>query len=161
MRQTKKAYAVALPVEGEGKRGEDGHLGYLLRQAAAAHRLRMDRVLTDLGVTPAQFSVLTMLVAYPGQSNADIARLALLTPPTVTVIVGNLEGMRAISRRPHAVHGRIQHIDVTASGKALLARCRERVQVLETGLDAGLSADGAQLIRRWLAGVTQEISSVQ
>ena len=161
MRKTRKTDAVALPVAGEGKRGEDGHLGYLLRQAAAAHRLRMDRALADLGVTPAQFSVLTMLAAYPGQSNADIARLALLTPPTVTVIVGNLENMGAISRRPHAVHGRIQHIDVTASGKALLARCRERVQVLEAGLEAGLSVDEAQWVRRWLAGVTQEIASGQ
>lgn len=159
MRKTKQSDAVVIPAAGEGKRGEEGHLGYLLRQAAAVHRLRMDRSLADLGVTPAQFSVLTMLAAYPGQSNADLARLALLTPPTVTVIVGNLEGMGAVSRRPHAVHGRIQHLDVTASGQALLARCRERVQILEVGLNVGLSAAEALLIRRWLAGIPREIAS--
>lgn len=144
-----------LPKPGERKRGKDGHLGYLLRQAAAVHRLKMERTLTDLGVTPAQFSVLTMLAAYPGQSNADIARLALLTPPTVTVIVNNLEAMGAISKRDHAVHGRIRHNDVTQFGMTLLAKCRQRVQVLESDLGAGLSAQEAQVIREWLSRVAQ------
>ncbi len=146
-----------LPKQGEGKRGEHGHLGYLLRQAAAVHRLRMERALSDLGVTPAQFSVLTMLAAYPGQSNADIARLALLTPPTVTVIVKNLEVMRAISKRDHAVHGRIQHIDLTKEGITLLAKCRQRVQLLESNLEAELSTNESQAIRHWLSRVAQGI----
>ncbi|BEV70820.1 MULTISPECIES: MarR family winged helix-turn-helix transcriptional regulator [unclassified Paludibacterium] len=152
----KQQSAARPPAPGEGKRGEDGHLGYLLRQAAAMHRLKMERALSDLGVTPPQFSVLTMLAAYPGQSNADIARLAMLTPPTVTVIVGNLESMGAVLRRPHAQHGRIQHIDLTEQGMALLASCRARVQQLEAALAAGLSESETTLLRRWLAGVARE-----
>ena len=89
-----------LPQPGEGKRGEAGYLGYLLRQAAGAYRLRMERALADIGVTPPQFSVLTMLAAYPGHSNADLARIALLTPQTVSVIISNLERMGAVARRP-------------------------------------------------------------
>ncbi len=54
------------PPPGEGKRGEQGYLAYLLRQAQAATRLTMERALADLGVTPPQFVVLTMLKAYPG-----------------------------------------------------------------------------------------------
>ena len=80
-----------VPRPGEGKRGEAGHLGYLLRQAGAAVRLKLERTLADLEVTPPQFAILTMLVAYPGISNAEIARLAYLTPQTVSAIVGNLE----------------------------------------------------------------------
>ncbi|QRK09679.1 MarR family transcriptional regulator [Archangium violaceum] len=112
--------------------------------------------MSDLDVTPPQFSVLTMLVAYPGLSNADLARLSLLTPQTVSVIVANLERSGAISRRPHAVHGRIQHIDVTDKGAALLARCRERVRGLEQQLLEGLSADEERVIRRWLVGLAVE-----
>ena len=37
----------ALPEAGEGKRGMEGHLGYLLRQAAQAHRNRVERALAD------------------------------------------------------------------------------------------------------------------
>ena len=59
----------------------------------------MERALAELGVTPPQFVVLTMLRAYPGLSGADLARVALLTPQTVGVIIRNLERDGAI-RKP-------------------------------------------------------------
>jgi DNA-binding MarR family transcriptional regulator len=148
--------APEIPVPGEGKRGESGYIGYLLRQAGAAHRLRMERALADLGVTPPQFVVLTMLAAYPGISSADVARLAALTPQTVSVIVANLERAGAIERRPHAVHGRIQQIGVTAQGEALLKQCRTRVRKVEAGMVEGFTPAEEQVIRRWLASVARE-----
>jgi DNA-binding MarR family transcriptional regulator len=145
-----------IPRIGEGKRGEEGYIGYLLRQAGAAHRLRMERALADVSVTPPQFMVLTMLVAYPGLSNAEVARLAMLTPQTVSVIVANLLRTGAIARRPHAVHGRIQHIDATDQGKALLKQCRSRVKSIEQQMLAGFNADEESVIRRWLVSVAAE-----
>lgn len=109
--------------------------------------------LADLYVTPPQFSVLTMLAAYPGHSNADLARLALLTPQTVSVIVANLERAGSIVRRPHAIHGRIQHLDLSESGNALLATCRARVHAIEHELIADLTPDEEQAIRKWLVHV--------
>lgn len=143
----------AIPRPGEGKRGEAGHVGYLLRQAHAIHRLHMERALADLEVTPPQFAVLTMLNAYPGISNADVARLSMLTPQTVSVIAANLEKMGAIARRPHSIHGRIQHLDVTEAGRKLLARCRERVQKIEAWLLEGLTAAEEKAVRRWLGSI--------
>lgn len=143
----------AVPEAGEGKRGEQGHIGYLLRQAHTAHRLRMERALADLEVTLPQFSVLTMLVAYPGASGADLARLSLLTPQTMSVIVANLERSGAISRSPHAVHGRIQKIEVTETGRQLLAKCRSRAKAVEEELLAGINAADQQAVRRWLVKV--------
>lgn len=143
----------SVPAPGEGKRGEEGYLGYLLRQAAGAHRLRVERALADLGVTQPQFVTLTMLAAYPGLSNADLARLALLTPQTLSVIVANLERAGSLVRKPHAVHGRIQHIDLSDSGRALLKKCRERVQAIEGELTKGLSTQEEHAVRRWLVDV--------
>jgi len=80
----------AIPAIGEGKRGESGHLGYLLRQAAGGFRLCLERALADVDVTQPQFMVMTMIAAYPGASNADLARLALLTPQTLSTIIANL-----------------------------------------------------------------------
>lgn len=142
-----------IPAVGEGKRGEQGHIGYLLRQAHTAHRLRMERALADLGVTLPQFSVLTMLVAYPGASGADLARLSLLTPQTMSVIVANLERSGSISRRPHAVHGRIRQIEVTEAGRQLLAKCRSRAKATEDKLLAGVSRADQAAVRRWLVKV--------
>lgn len=46
-------------------------------------------------------------------------------------------------------------IALTAQGKALLARCRERVLADEARLAAGLSAQEEQVIRRWLAALAE------
>ena len=116
------------PPPGEGKRGEQGYLAYLLRQAQAATRLAMERALADLGVTSPQFVVLTMLRAYPGLSGADLARVAMLTPQTVGVIIRNLERDGAIRKTPHPIHGRVLQWTVTRRGAALLDKCRRHAK---------------------------------
>lgn len=143
----------AIPDAGEGKRGHAGHIGYLLRQAEVAHRQRMERALSAFGLTPPQFAVLTMLVAYPGASGADIARLSLLTPPTVSVIVGNLERLGALHRKHHATHGRVLQMDITEAGKRLLARCRKSVDAVERELLSDVGAADEKAIRKWLVHV--------
>lgn len=47
----KRGEGPAIPRPGEGKRGEAGYFGYLLRQASGAYRLRVERALADLEVT--------------------------------------------------------------------------------------------------------------
>jgi len=153
MRKTRQR--VAIPRPGEGKRGEQGYFGYLLRQASAAHRLQLERALADLDVTPPQFVVLTMLAAYPGASNAELARLTLLTPQTVNVIVANLERAGALVRKPHEVHGRILEIELTDKGKRMLSASRERAHAVERDLARGLSAEEQKIVRRWLAQVAR------
>lgn len=142
-----------VPAVGEGKRGESGHLAYLLRQANVAVRVHLERELAAFGVTQAQFAVLTMLGAYPGLSNADLARLTLLTPQTLSVTVANLRRDGLVVSRPHAVHGRIKTLALSDSGKAALVRCRTRVNGIETALAQGLSASEERTVRNWLAAV--------
>jgi len=151
----KPSDAARIPKPGEGKRGEQGYLGYLLRQAAGAYRRRMERALADLQVTPPQFAVMTMLQAYPSQSSADLARLALLTPQTVSVIVANLERAGSIVRQPHSVHGRILTIELSERGTGLLERCRTRVLALEREVAEGLSQAEETAIRRWLVHIAE------
>ena len=115
----------------------------------------VERALADLRVTPPQFSVLTMLAAYPGISNADLARLTLLTPQTVSTIVANLERAGAIVRQPHHYHGRIQRIDLSETGKSLLAAYRERVQGIERHLADELSREEESVLRKWLVRVAR------
>jgi DNA-binding MarR family transcriptional regulator len=145
------------PLPGHGKRGEKGHLGYLLRQAQAATRLTLERALDDLRVTPPQFAVLTMLRAYPGLSGADLARVALLTPQTVGVIIRNLERDGAIRKTPHPVHGRVLQWSLTRRGGTLLDKSRQRVTALERRLVAGLGAKAQVTIRRWLSKIAADL----
>jgi DNA-binding MarR family transcriptional regulator len=145
------------PPPGSGKRGAKGHIAYLLRQAQAATRLTLERALADLGVTAPQFAVLTMLNAYPGLSGADVARVALLTPQTVGVIIGNLERDGAIGKTRHPVHGRVLQWTLTRRGSKLLEKCRRRVNVVERRLVAGLGAKAEIIIRRWLSKMAADL----
>jgi DNA-binding MarR family transcriptional regulator len=142
-----------IPAVGEGQRGEEGHIAYLLRQAHSAVRLEIEQSLADLGVTQPQFLIMTLVNAYPGCSSADLARLAMLTPQTISLIVANLERDERLTRQISPAHGRVQQLFLTAGGKELVAHCRERTQVIEAQLLAGLSPDDEQIIRRWLVAI--------
>ncbi|MHB1203132.1 MAG: MarR family winged helix-turn-helix transcriptional regulator [Acidithiobacillus sp.] len=100
-----------------------------------------------------QFSVLTMIASYPGASGADLARLSLLTPQTVSVIVKNLGKAGWIARRPHDQHGRIQVLEITDVGKKLLLRCNALAHAAEARLMDGVGPADEQVIRRWLVTV--------
>ena len=147
------------PPPGHGKRGGDGYLGYLLRQAQAATRLTLERALAEFGVTQPQFAVLTMLKAYPGLSGADLARVALLTPQTVGQIIRNLERAGAICKTPHPVHGRVLQWTLSRTGVTLLRRCRRHALALERRLAASLSPRTETAVRHWLTTVAAEMAA--
>ena len=160
MRKAKSAEPIGapqLPRPGEGKRGPEGHLGYLVRQANVAVRGAMEKALAELDVTPAQFAVLTMIVAYPGLSGADLARLTFLTPQTINVIVRNLARAGAIEKTAHATHGRILRLTATAKGQGLLKRCRTRAMEVEDRLASLAGRDDERIVRRWLSAVGEAL----
>ena len=158
-RKVNPAGPPAVPRPGEGKRGPKGHLGYLVRQASVAVRAAMEKVLADIDITPPQFSVLTMIVAYPGLSGADLARLTFLTPQTINVIVRNLARAGAIDKTAHATHGRILRLTATAKGQGLLKRCRARVMEVEDRLAGLLGRDDERIVRRWLSAVGEALGA--
>jgi DNA-binding MarR family transcriptional regulator len=98
-----------------------------------------------------------MLKAYPGLSGADLARVALLTPQTVGVIIRNLERDGAIRKTPHPVHGRVLQWTLTRRGAALLDKCRRHALALERRLAAGLGAQGQATVRRWLSKIAADL----
>ena len=98
-----------------------------------------------------------MLRAYPGASGADLARVALLTPQTVGVIIRNLERDGAIAKSPHPVHGRMLQWTLTRRGAARLAKCRRHVMALERRLAAGLNAKTGAAVRRWLSKIATDL----
>jgi len=155
--RSRTAATILPPPPGQGKRGEQGYLAYLLRQAHAAARLSMERTLANLGVTPPQFVVLTMLRAYPGLSGADLARVALLTPQTVGVIIRNLERDGAIVKTAHPAHGRVLQWTLTRRGMALLEKCRRHALALERRLASGLNTRSQIVVRRWLSKIATDL----
>ena len=98
-----------------------------------------------------------MLRAYPGLSGADLARVALLTPQTVGVIIRNLERDGAIRKTRHPIHGRVLQWTITRRGAALLDKCRHHVMAVERRLASGLTTKNRMIVRRWLAGIASDL----
>lgn len=139
-----------IPAIGEGKRGEDGYLSYLLRQATTAMRGAMERRLAAHGLSFPQYTSLVMINAYAGLSSAELARITLLTAPAVNEVVRGLERAGLVERRSHATHRRILCLTLTAEGIARLEAARRSTRDIDTMLNAGLAEEEAALVRRWL-----------
>jgi DNA-binding MarR family transcriptional regulator len=144
-----------LPLVGEAKRGPEGHLTYLLRQANASVRLALDRALAKEDMTHPQQSVLTMIRAYEAISAADVARLTMLTPQTINGIVGALATRGAIRKDPDPVHGRILRLSVTEEGRALNKRCRALTAPIEATLQSKMGTNAEEAMRQWLVDVAK------
>ncbi len=146
-----------VPAVGTGKRGPEGHIGYLLRQAQAAIRLAYDVSLAEVGLTAPQFLVLTLLDAYPGASGAELARTAQLTPQTMNLIVRKLEREGLIARGEHETHGRVLRLTLTTRGTTRLRQAKALSDKIERRILALTEPDTERKLRRWLVDVAVEL----
>jgi DNA-binding MarR family transcriptional regulator len=143
---------------GEEKRGLEGHLAYLLRQANAAVRHALDDALAPTGLTHPQFVILTLLRAYGSMSGADVARLAALTPQTITTITGSLLRMGAISKTPDPSHGKALLLAITKEGLRLLFDASPHAEAIEQKIRGCLGLAPEALVRAWLVAVATELA---
>lgn len=146
------------PRVGQGKRGPEGHIAYLLRQAQFAVRQAHEAAFEDLGVTAAQFLLLNLLDAYPGASGAELARIAQLTPQTINLIVRKLESDGLLDRQEHETHGRVLRTRLSTRGLAALRRCKARSKLIEQKMLQLLDAKSEQKVRQWLVDVADSFS---
>lgn len=151
------ARAAALVPPGEGRRGREGHIGYLLRQAQGAFRLAGDAALAEIGLTLPQYGVVSWLEIQGPLSGAELARLSMQTPQTLDSVIKNLERSGLVARTPDPVHGRILRVALTEEGRSRAAAARKRIDALERRLVAGLAAEEERTIRAWLAAVARDL----
>ena len=115
----------------------------------------MERALSALDVTPAQFAVLQVVADAPGVSSAEVARIERLTPPTMSVIVANLERKGALVRRPHANNARIRGLEATDLGRESLRDGRGRIETWRKRIADAIPDGAAPAIDAWLRRVAE------
>jgi DNA-binding MarR family transcriptional regulator len=147
-----------MPVRlGEGFRGPDGAVGYVLRQAQLTLRRALDTALRELGITTPQFSLLSVLEVEPGLSGAGLARASMLTPQTTNGILVALERRGDVERTRDARDGRVLQVQLTDAGRTLVAQARGRVQEVERRMTAELSDREVAQFRRWLVACARSL----
>lgn len=111
-----------------------GHLGYFLRRAQVAVFQDFIRTLSRIDIRPAQYSVLIVIGANPGLSQADVAELLGIERARLVRLLDRLE-RRGFLRRQASPNDRRSHsLHLTAAGRSLLKRAKALAAIHETRL---------------------------
>jgi DNA-binding MarR family transcriptional regulator len=147
------------PEPGHRYRGTEGHLGYLLRQAQHAFANAMTQALREHRLTSPQFGVLSVLVADPGLSAADLARAAMVTPQAINLLVAGLERERLIRKHQHPSHGRVLQLFPTDEGIRRVREAYPAVIALEDRIAELIPSRQLPTIKRWLVDVATNMTT--
>lgn len=134
-------------------------LGYQLKRAQHALRLRMDEHLADLALTTPQYAVLANLKQTPGLSNAELARQAFVAPQTMIRIVTGLQQKELIDRQPSSENRRILQAALTPKGRRLVDRADILVGQVEQELREGISESETLQIITQLSQMTDNLGN--
>lgn len=125
-------------------------IGYELKRAQHALRLRMDTALREVDLTAPQYAALSVLEDAPGLSNAALARRCFVTPQTMNAMVMQLEADGMVARRKHPEHGRILQTTLTDAGQQRVQQAHTIVDQITARMVAGLELEQQQQLLAWL-----------
>ena len=115
-----------------------GYIGYQVRQAQSAVFRDLSRTLRETGVTPGEFSLLTMLGANPGINSITLTRIYQLDKATLSLSIKGLAKRRLISVTRSAHDRRYYALALSGEGRVLLQRVTRRIEGQERAMDAVL-----------------------
>lgn len=134
-------------------------LGYALKRAQHALRLRMDEALRPCQLTTPQYAVLCAIQAEAGISNARLARTAFVTAQTMQGVLTNLERDGFIERLPDAEHGRVIRSELTGKGRETLLQAHAAVKQVEDRMTASVGADNVGWLGNVLTQCADDLSA--
>src|SRR4051812_22656717 len=113
--------------------------GFLLRRAHQISAAVFEDECSELGLTPAQFGVLTVLRSHPGLGQSSLARALGFDKVTVLRVLRGLEARGLVAREPAPDNKRNVSVALTAKGSAMLAEAQRPAEKAYKRLLAPLS----------------------
>ncbi len=107
-----------------------GHLGFLLRRAQLAVFGDFQVRTESFGLTPTEYTILSVIGAMPGLQQTRLAELIGVKAANCVLLITGLEKRRLLDRRVFAkkpVRGRALALRLTPDGKKLLKQINRRV----------------------------------
>ncbi len=106
-------------------------LTYLVKQLQEAMRAQLEHITQQFGLTPKQYTALSVLAKHPGISSAHLARLTFVTPQAANEMVTTLESKGFLTRSVQQGNRRCLEVVLTRAGTTALTRCNALVDQLE------------------------------
>ncbi|MGH3723170.1 MAG: MarR family winged helix-turn-helix transcriptional regulator [Mycobacterium sp.] len=126
-------------------------LGYLLTRTATSLRGKVAARLEPIGLSLPEYICMQFLRAYPGMSNSELARQAVVTRQAMNAVLHRLEEEGLISRPENADHGRSLPARLTRRGSTQLDKAVESVTAAENEVMEKLGVDERKALKAMLA----------
>jgi DNA-binding MarR family transcriptional regulator len=131
-----------------------GYVGYQVRQAQTAIFRDFERITNETGVTPGEFSLLTVVDANSGINHISLVRVYRLDKSTLSHSIKRLTRRGLIRRTRNPMDRRYYGLWLTASGRKTLKRVTEHVEFQERDMAAALTPIERDQLRRLLQKIS-------
>jgi MarR family transcriptional regulator, transcriptional regulator for hemolysin len=115
---------------------DDGYIGYMLSDVARLIRMIFDRRVRDIGLTRAQWLVLTRLYRRPGASQTQLAEMLEIDRASAGRMIDRMEKNGWVERRPDRGDRRVNRLHLTEEARKVHA---EMWAIAESTVDDALS----------------------
>jgi DNA-binding MarR family transcriptional regulator len=109
----------------------DERIGHVIKRAEQALIARKSDALREFDLTVPQYLALFLLSENGEMSAAQLARRAMVTPQTMTIVLKNLRTKGLIDRLPSSIHHKVLVTFLTPAGRTALRKADEAAQVIE------------------------------
>ncbi|HUO40361.1 MAG TPA: MarR family transcriptional regulator [Mycobacterium sp.] len=131
----------------------DQPLGYLLYRVGAVLQPAVTAALRPLGLTLPELVCMKVLSAWPGMSNAELARANNVSPQAMNNVLLHLQEMDVVTRPASVSSGRALPAQLTRQGKALLKRAEAAVEGAEEQVLTDLTSAQRRELKRLLGTI--------
>lgn len=101
---------------------DDGYIGYMLSDVARLIRTVFDRRVRSLGLTRAQWLMLTRLHRRPGASQTELADMLEIDRASAGRMIDRMEKGGWVERRADGVDRRVNRLHLTAEARRVHAK---------------------------------------
>ncbi len=115
---------------------DEGYIGYMLSDVARLIRTVFDRRVRSLGLTRAQWLVLTRLYRRPGASQTELADMLEIDRASAGRMIDRMEKNGWVERRRHETDRRINRLHLTGEARRVHA---EMWRIAESTVDDALA----------------------
>lgn len=113
-------------------------VGYQLRQAQSALFRDFTSISTRFGISPGEFSLLTLIKANPGVCQSDLTSMYKVDKSTISLSIGGLAKRGLVYRTRSESDNRYYTLWLTDVGRKLLEMVSAQVDAQERAMDAVL-----------------------
>ena len=126
-------------------------LGYLVNRMARLMAHELAERIRPAGVAIGQWAVLLFLWARDGMTQAELARVVAIEPPTVVRTIDRMVRDGLVTRAPDPDDGRLSRIYLTERARSLRDELVPLAAAVNGEILNGLTANEARTLRRLLA----------